>query len=163
MVKEKNNPHGLLLNDDVLNFSVNEVKDLLELDSAPNVKYSDRTIVLHLLNASASQSSVSNVSDVCDDAPSEGTIRYRLRNIDLDEIQQNLNDKLKIHAVKTVPRKCNVFAIDFVNIPYYGKEESSGDTIKTKPKLGTSRFYAYASIYLILRNKRYTYGCEIYP
>ena len=50
----------------------------------------------------------------------------------------------------------NVFAIDFVNIPYYGKEKNNGDTIKTKPKQGTSRYFAYASIYLILNNKRYT-------
>ena len=87
---------------------------------------------------------------------SEGTIRYRLRDIDLDDTQQALNDKLKSHAVKTVPRKYNVFAIDFVNIPYYGREKNSGDTIKTKPKQGTSRYFAYASIYLILNNKRYT-------
>ena len=77
---------------------------------------------------------------------SEGTIRYRLRDLDLDDTQQALNDKLKIHAVKTVPGKHNVFAIDFVNIPYYGKEKNSGDTIKTKPKQGTSRYFAYASI-----------------
>jgi len=55
-----------------------------------------------------------------------------------------------------VPRKSRAFAIDFVNIPYYGEEENQGDTIKTKPRQGTSRFYAYAFIYLILRNKRYT-------
>jgi putative transposase len=156
MLKRTNNPRKVLLNDDVLNFSVNEVKELLGLDSALNVVYDDKTIVLHLLNACASQTSVTNVSDVCDDAPSEGSIRHRLRNIDLNKVQKGLNEKLKIHAVKTVPRKYNTFAIDFVNIPYYGKEENSGDTIKTKPKQGTSRFFAYASIYLILRNKRYT-------
>jgi len=129
---------------------------MLELDSASNVEYSDKTIIYHLLNASTSKTSVSNVSNLCDDAPSEGTIRYRLKDLDLDKVQQGLNEKLKIHAHKTVFRKKNTFAIDFVNIPYYGKEENDGDTIKTKPRQGTSRFYAYASIYLILRNKRYT-------
>jgi putative transposase len=155
-MNRKNNPHRLLLNGDVLNLSANVIKDLLGLNSAPNAVYSDKTIIFHLLNACASQTSVNTVSDVCVDAPSEGTIRYRLRNLDLDEIQQVLNDKLKIHAVKTVHRKHNTFAIDFVNIPYYGKEKNKDDTIKTKPRQGTSRFYAYASIYLILKNKRYT-------
>jgi putative transposase len=155
-MKQTNNPHNLLLNEDVLNFSANVVKDLLGLNSAPNAVYSDRMIVCHLLNACASQTSVNNVSDICIDAPSEGTIRHRLRNLDLNKIQQSLNEKLKIHALKTVPKKCSTWAIDFVNIPYYGKEENDGDTIKTKPKQGTSRFYAYASIYLILNNKRYT-------
>jgi putative transposase len=81
----------------------------------------------------------------------EGTIRHRLRNLDLNEVQEVLNDKLKIHAAKTVHRKCNTFAIDFVNIPYYGKEENNGDTIKTKPKQGKSRFYAYVSIILNIK------------
>jgi putative transposase len=40
-------------------------------------------------------------------------------------------------------------------------KENYGDTIKTQPKQGNSRFYAYASIYLILRNKRLHISCEI--
>ena len=156
MLKLKNTPRKELLNDEVLNLSVNVVKDTLGLKSSPNAKYNKKTIIHHLLNAAASQTSINNVSNICVDAPCEGTIRYRLRNLDLDEVQKKLNENLKVHASETVFRKQSVFAIDFVNIPYYGTEESSGDTIKTKPKQGTSRFYAYASIYLILRNKRYT-------
>jgi len=155
-MKPNNNPHSLLLNDDVLSLSVDVIEDMLKLDSAPNAEFDDKTIVYHLVNASVSKTSISNVSKVCDDAPSEGTIRYRLSDLELDPIQQNINEKLKIHATKTVHKKCNEFAIDFVNIPYYGKEENSGDTIKTKPTQGTSRYYSYASIYLILNNKRYT-------
>ena len=156
MTKQKNTPHKVLWNDDVLNLSADVVKDMLGLESAPNVEYSDKEIVYHLLNASTSRTSVSNVSNLCDGAPSEGTIRYRLGDIDLNEIQQSLNETLKIHATKTVPMRRINLAVDYVNIPYYGEEENSGDTIKTRPKQGTSRFFTYASIYLILRNKRYT-------
>jgi putative transposase len=155
-MNRKNNPRSLLLNDDVLNFLVSPVKDMMGLNSAPNAKYSEKTIIFHLFNACASQTSVNQVSNLCGHVPSEGTIRYRLRNLVLDEVQQALNDKLKIHTIETVSRKFNTWAIDFVNIPYYGEEDNSGDTIKTKPRQGTSRFYAYASLYLILRNKRYT-------
>jgi putative transposase len=155
-MNKKTNPRNSLLNDEVLNLSVKPVKDMIELNSAPNAKYNDKTISYHLLNACACQTSVNQVSDICVDAPSEGTIRYRLRNLKLDKLQQDLNDKLKIHALKTVPMKFNTWAIDFVDIPFYGKEKNKGDTIKTKPRQGTSRFYAYATIYLILNNKRYT-------
>jgi putative transposase len=48
------------------------------------------------------------------------------------------------------------FAIDYVLIPFYGEEENEGDTVRSKAKEGTTRFSAYASIYVILRNKRYT-------
>ena len=156
-MRQKNNtPHKMLLNDDVLNLLVNVVKDMLGLKSAPNTVYNKKMIVYHLFNAAVSQTSINNVSNLCDDAPCEGTIRYRLRDLDLNEIQQSLNENLKIHTTETVFRKQNVFVIDFVNLPFYGTEENSGDTIKTKPKQGTSRFYAYATIYIVLRNKRYT-------
>jgi putative transposase len=120
---KKNNPHKVLLNNDVLNFSVHVIKDLLNLNSAPNSIYSDKTIIYHLFNAAASQTSINQVSNLSIDAPSEGTIRYRLRNLDSNQFQQSLNDQLKIHASKTIHRKSNTFAIDFVNIPYYGEEK----------------------------------------
>ena len=86
----------------------------------------------------------------------EGTIRHRLRNLDLDKVQQAINQSLKYNVSKTLSRKEHSFAIDFVNIPFYGEEKTRGDTIRTRPRQGTSRFYAYATIYLIKKNKRYT-------
>jgi hypothetical protein len=59
------------LNNDVLNLSVNVIGDMFELESAPNATYDDKTIVCHLLNATASKTSVSNVSNVCYNALSE--------------------------------------------------------------------------------------------
>jgi len=92
----------MLLNGDVLNLSVKIIKDMLGLDSDPNAKYTDKTITYHLINACTSQTSVNKVSNNRVDAPSEGTIRYSLRNLDLDEIQEDLSHKLKNNAVKTV-------------------------------------------------------------
>ena len=161
IMKTKMNPRKLLGHDEVLSLSASEVEDMLELDSAPNATYSNRDIVNHVLNACSSKTSISNVSDVCKDAPTEGTIRYRLRDLDLEEVQDSLNEKLKIHAVETVPNRPHICAIDIVQVPYYGEEKNSGDTIKTKPKQGTSRFFAYATIYLILRNKRLYFSFEI--
>jgi putative transposase len=83
----KNNPHKVLLNDDVLNFSVCQIKNLLNLDSAPNSIYGDKTIIYHLFNAAASQTSINQVSTLSTDAPSEGTIRYRLHNMDSNQLQ----------------------------------------------------------------------------
>lgn len=156
----KNPLRGKLLNVDVLNVSMNVIKDMLGLESASNVEYSDEMIVYHLLNACASQTSVNQVSNICVDSPSEGTIRHKLRNIDLDGLKPALNEKLKDEFIKIVPRKSQYFAIDFVNIPYYGDEENKGNTIKTKPKQGTSRLFAYASIYLILGHKRFTFALK---
>ena len=112
-MRQKNTPRAMLLNDEVLNLSMKVIKDMLGLDSAPNAEYSDEMVVYHLLNACTSQTSVNQVSDVCDDSPSEGAIRYRLRKLDLETVQQALNDKLKTNAVKTVPKKSQSFANRF--------------------------------------------------
>jgi len=49
------------------------------------------------------------------------------------------------------------FAFDFVLIPFYGAEQNKGDAYKDlKQGKGNTRFFAYASIYIVLKNKRYT-------
>ncbi|MBM4241500.1 MAG: hypothetical protein FJ150_07575 [Euryarchaeota archaeon] len=130
----KNTLRDKLLNGDVLNLSVEIIRDMLGLDSGPNIIYSDETIIYHLINACTSQTSINQVCTSCPDGPVEGTIRYRLRNFDLEEFQQAFNQSLKCNVMKTLPRKAQSFAIDFVNIPFYGEEENTGDTIRTKPK-----------------------------
>jgi len=157
MKKENNTAlRNKLWNYDVLNLTVRVIRDFLGLDSKPNVKYSDRAIICHLINACTSLTTVNQVSQSSSNAATEGTVRYRLRNLNLEEVQRALNQMLKSKAIKTLPRRALTFAIDFVLIPFYGEEENEGDTVRSKAKEGTTRFFAYASIYVILRNKRYT-------
>ena len=155
-MRNKNALHNKLWNTDMLNLSVRVVEDFLGLDSEPNVDYSDKEIICHLIHASTSQTSVTQVSNSCPDVPSEGAIRNRLRNLDVEEVQRALNQMLKDKVIETLPRRALTFAIDFVLIPFYGKEENEGDTIKSNARQGTTRFFVYASIYVILNNKRYT-------
>ncbi|MDR2829699.1 MAG: hypothetical protein LBB45_01460 [Methanobrevibacter sp.] len=70
-MKLKKAPHRILLNDDVLSLSVNVISDMLGFQSAPNAVYGEKTIVYHLINATASRTIVSNVSSVSNlcDAP----------------------------------------------------------------------------------------------
>ncbi|MDR2830636.1 MAG: hypothetical protein LBB45_06355 [Methanobrevibacter sp.] len=62
----KKTPHRILLNDDVLSLSVNVISNMLGLKSAPNAAYSEKTIAYHILNATASRTILSNVSNLCD-------------------------------------------------------------------------------------------------
>jgi len=63
---------------------------------------------------------------------------------------------LKDKVIETLPLRALTFAIDFVFIPFYGKEEGEVNTIKSDAWKGTTLFFVYAPIYVILRNKRYT-------
>gem|GEM_PF-4605822 len=60
----KNTLRGKLLNINVLNVLAKVIKDMLSLESASNVEYSDEMIIYHLLNACTSQTSVNQVSNI---------------------------------------------------------------------------------------------------
>ncbi|MFW5936001.1 MAG: transposase, partial [Candidatus Hadarchaeota archaeon] len=84
----------------------------------------------------------------------EGTVRYRLKDLEQEDVQARINQMLK-ENVGNLPKSLNL-AIDYVLIPFYGEELDEGDTVRTRAKQGTTRFFAYASIYVIKKNKRYT-------
>jgi len=147
---------GNFWNSDMLNLSVSTIKDFLGLNSKPNTGYSDREIICPIINACTSQITVNQVSQSGLYGPTEGTIRHRLRNIDVDEVQWSLNQMLKHNVLDTLPRRALTFAIDLVLIPFYGEEQNRGDTVRSKARQGTTRFFVYASIYVVLKNKRYT-------
>lgn len=72
---------------------------------------------------------------LCVDSPSEGTIRHRLRKLNLNELQHALNRKLKDEFIKICAKEIlSTLLIDFVNIPYYGDKKNTGNTIKTKTR-----------------------------
>ena len=51
IMTKKKTLHNKLSNGEVLNLSANIIEDILELNSAPNTIYSDKTIIYHLINA----------------------------------------------------------------------------------------------------------------
>jgi hypothetical protein len=140
----------------ILKLTVKTVLGLLNLDAGPNAVYSGKQLLHHILSACMSQTSVSQVSEFNSLAPSEGTIRDRLKGLELAEVQKKANLMLKKRILRTLPRMPLKFAIDFNEIPFYGEEATEGDTCKSRAKSGTTRFFVYATIYVIQRNKRYT-------
>ncbi len=138
----------------IINLAVETVQRNLDLKAGKNVTYSTRTILLHLLNACCCLGSINHISTSSENAPTEGAVRHRLKG--LEDIEEDVNAMLKEHVLKTLPSRPLTFAIDFTLIPYYGDAENDGDVVRTKAKKGTNNFFAYATVYTILRNKRYT-------
>jgi putative transposase len=138
----------------IIKLAVGTIRGNLNLNAGKNVTYSTRIILLHLLNACCCLGSINHISTSSENAPTEGAVRHRLKG--LEDIEAKVNVILKEHVLKTLPRRPLIFAIDFTLIPYYGDAENDGDVVRTKAKKGTCSFFAYATIYTILRNKRYT-------
>lgn len=142
----------------IINLAVSTVIGALGLRAGKNVTYPARTILLHLLNACCCLGSIYHVSTTSLHAPSEGAVRHRLKG--LQSVEEKVNHMLKQHILKTLPRRPLVFAIDYTLVPYYGDALVEGDVVRSRAKQGTCNFYAYATIYTILRNKRYTLGVK---
>ena len=72
-------------------------------------------------------------------------------------LENNINKILQKHIVEIIPKKVLKFAIDLTYIPYYGKEfKDEKEIIHSQAKDGTTNFHTYATIYLIIFNKRFT-------
>jgi len=138
----------------IIKLAVETVQRNLDLKAGKNITYSSRIILLHLLNACCCLGSINHISTCSENAPTEGAVRHRLKG--LRDIEADVNVMLKEHVLKTLPGRPLTFAIDFTLIPYYGEAENDSDIVRTKAKKGTNNFFAYATIYTILRNKRYT-------
>lgn len=49
------------------------------------------------------------------------------------------------------------FAVDLTCLPYHGRHKRSFlEVVRSRAKSGTTHFHAYASLYVIKRNKRFT-------
>jgi putative transposase len=140
----------------ILRLTVGLILGLVNLEAGPNSVYSGRQILHHILSACITQTSVSQVSEFNYNAPTEGTVRDRLKGLTLEELQEKINIMLKEKVLGTLPARPLSFAIDFNEIPYYGEEANKGDIRKSRAKKGTTRFFVYATIYVIQKNKRYT-------
>jgi len=117
------------------------------------VDYSDKEIICHLIPTSTSQTSVTQVNNSCPDVPRDGAIRNKLKNSGVGDVQLALNQMLKDKVIETLPLRALTFAIDSVFIPFYGKEENEGDTIKCK--VGDYQVLCLC-LHLCDRNKCYT-------
>ena len=61
------------------------------------------------------------------------------------------------HLPKDLRRRPQTLAIDMTLLPYYGADARTDPHVyRSKPRRGTSSFYAYASAYIVRSGQRYT-------
>jgi len=137
------------LNSDVLNLSVKIIKGHVRIDSAPNAKYTDKTITYYLITSCISQTRLTRlviiVLMLLQKKPLDtGFIILIWRKLNSILIRKLKNKTLKpskiydfraikIRDFESIIPKVQSFAIDFVNILFYEEEENKGDVIQTKP------------------------------
>ena len=121
--------------------------------------FNPKTLFEILVKAASCEDSIENTTKILKNIPSGNDIRYHLNKInDFEELETQINQALKNKIPVGLRKGCLKIAIDLNLIPYYGKptSEESPYIYRSQAKSGTCSFYAYATLYVLTKNKRVT-------
>ena len=114
-----------------------------------------------MLRAASRGDSIEHTARQLQGVPSGNGIRYHLDKLnDMKTLEQQLNQALQSRIPAKIRKAKHRIAIDLHLIPYYGTptEAEAPYIYRSQAKAGTTSFFAYATVYLICRNKRVTLG-----
>lgn len=118
-----------------------------------------QTLFEILIKAASSGDSIENTAKLLKNVPTANDIRYHLNKINnFEELESQINQALKSRIPLGLKKGCLKIAIDLNLICYYGKPKSEElpYIYRSQNKSGTCSFYAYATLYVISKNKRVT-------
>jgi IS4 transposase len=118
-----------------------------------------QTLFEILIKAASSGDSIENTAKLLKNVPTANDIRYHLNKINkFDELEAQINRALKSRIPLGLKKGHLKIAIDLNLICYYGKptSEELPYIYRSQAKSGTHSFYAYATLYIITKNKRVT-------
>lgn len=114
-----------------------------------------------LLRAASRSDSIEHTAQRLEGVPSGNGIRYHLDKLDnMAKVETHLNEALQSRIPPKIRKGKHCVAIDLHLIPYYGNasEAEAPYIYRSQAKAGTTSFFAYATVYVICRNKRVTLG-----
>jgi hypothetical protein len=128
--------------------------------------YTVRDLFEILVRTASRGESIEQTVRALDGTPSSNGIRYHLEKLDdMKSLEQQLNAALQSRIPPKLRNGRHRLAIDLHLIPYYGKptDIEANYVYRSQAKAGTTRFFAYATVYAICRNKRVTLGIHAVP
>lgn len=117
------------------------------------------TLFQVLIRAASKQDSIEHTTQQLTGVPTGNTIRYHLDKLDdMAGLEVQLNQALQSRVPPRIPGGEHRLAIDLHLIPYYGTPTATElpYIYRSQAKSGTTSFFAYATVYVIARNKRVT-------
>jgi putative transposase len=147
-----------------LDYTIECLMEHLPLET--NGSYTVRELFEILVRAASRGDSIEQTVRSLEGAPSGNGIRYHLENLDdMSALEAQVNAALQSRIPPKIRKGRHRMAIDLHLIPYYGNPtETEAPYIYRSPaKAGTTRFFAYATIYVICRNQRVTLGIHAVP
>ena len=156
-----------MINDDIIQNELTDVETLEEIIdclqeniSLPTQGECDSQEVFNILvQAASSNNSIEATCENSDDAPHANTIRYHLNKFqNMEKMEEAINQALQNRIPQNLEQTAQKLAIDLNLLPYYGEPSAEEEPYiyRSMAKKGTCSFYAYATVYVIKKNKRIT-------
>ncbi len=121
--------------------------------------YTPSDLFAILLRAASRNDSIEHTSQRLEGVPSGNGIRYHLDKLDdIATVERQLNAAMQSRIPAKICKGKHRLAIDLHLIPYYGTptDAEAPYIYRSQAKAGTTTFFAYATVYVICRNKRVT-------
>jgi len=153
-----------LTDEQTLNAAVTCLSEHLELETQG--QFSRRSLFEVLIWAACRHDSLEHTSELLEGVPSGNGIRYHLFKLkDMGSLEGQLNRALHSKLPSQIINRAQRLAIDLHLIPYYGQpSETEGDYVyRSCAKSGTTRFFAYATLYVIRAHQRVTLAVHAVP
>ncbi|NJK52052.1 MAG: hypothetical protein HC936_03110 [Leptolyngbyaceae cyanobacterium SU_3_3] len=147
-----------------LDSAIDCLMEHLSLDM--NGSYTVREVFEILVRTASRVDSIEHTVQSLAGAPSSNSVRYHLEKLDdMQALEAQVNAALHSRIPPKIRKGRHRMAIDLHLIPYYGvpTEAEAPYVYRSEAKAGTTRFFAYATIYVICRNKRVTLGIHAVP
>ncbi|MDJ0716822.1 MAG: hypothetical protein QNJ54_21835 [Prochloraceae cyanobacterium] len=141
--------------------TLKEVVDCLKENISINTQSDyQQTDLFNILVGTASRAdTVENTAATLKNSWTGRNIRYHLSKFkNFQELEKELNQSLITKLPRRIKKRKHKLALDLNLIPYYGKptEQEQDYIYRSQAKNGTCSFFAYATIYIIAKNKRLT-------
>jgi putative transposase len=128
------------------------------LNRPPEARFDERSILSVLLYAAATASSVEHAARALSDAPAPNTVRNAIAPLTVPQAETQLNEAGLTRPVRRLLKHPREVAIDLKQVPYDGKPQAGEEDFvwHLQAREGTTRFFVYATLYVIKKNQRFT-------
>ncbi|VEP16959.1 transposase [Hyella patelloides LEGE 07179] len=148
---------AVLTDEETLKKVVDCLKENISIKTQSDCQQSD---LFNILVGAASRSdTIENTASSLKNSWSGRNVRYHLSKIDnFEDLEKEVNQALTSKLPLRIKKKKHKLAIDLNLIPYYGtsRKKEEDYIYRSQAKNGTCSFFAYATIYIITKNKRLT-------
>jgi hypothetical protein len=128
--------------------------------------YTPKDLFEIMLHAASRGDSIEHTAQSLEGVPTGNAIRYHLDKFDdMATMERQLNRTLQSRIPPKIAKGQHRIAMDLNLLPYYGTPTAveAPYIYRSQAKAGTTSFFAYATVYVICRDKRVTLAVHAVP